>query len=183
MTLPANGLPYGLRDVKLTPRDSVTGAYSTFVDLPASRTMSWEESEDFEELKGDDITQASRGDGPDIDWDLEQGGISLEALAVLGGGTVVETGVHPNIVRTFTKLGTTARPWFRVDGKAISDNSGDVHVTLYKCKAEGGIGGSFEEGSFHMNESSGKAYPDKERGDELYSIVHNETEAAILQPV
>ena len=49
----AETLPFGLRDVKLTPV-SAAGVLGTSVDLPNGRTMSWEESEDFTTLRGDD---------------------------------------------------------------------------------------------------------------------------------
>ena len=40
--------PFGLRDVKLTPfTDETTEALGTAVDLPASRTLSFTEAEDF----------------------------------------------------------------------------------------------------------------------------------------
>ncbi|MFT8046885.1 hypothetical protein ACMYMB_23080, partial [Salmonella enterica subsp. enterica serovar Enteritidis] len=54
-------LPYGLRDVKLTPL--VNGVPGTPVDLPNARTLSFSESEDSEELRGDDKIVATRGKG------------------------------------------------------------------------------------------------------------------------
>ena len=53
MALATNVLPYGLRDVKLTPIDDA-GVLGTPVDLPAARTFSFSEAEEFEELRGDD---------------------------------------------------------------------------------------------------------------------------------
>lgn len=175
----ANALPYGLRDVKLTPIDDA-GALGTFVDLPAARTLSWTETEDFEQLRGDDVVQAERGNGAIVDWDLEQGGISLEAYAVLAGGEVVESGITPAAVRTYSKKGTDSRPYFRIDGQAINDNGGDTHVVIYKAKATGDIGGEFSDGSFLLTSASGSGYPNG-AGD-LYDIVQNETAAAIVQP-
>jgi hypothetical protein len=182
MALPANALPYGLRDVKLTPRNA-DGTYGTMVDLPAGRTLSWAEVEDFEELKGDDVVQAERGAGPTVNWSLEQGGISLEAYAVLAGGVVTTSGLTPNIVKTYSKSGLQSRPYFRIDGQAINDNGGDTHPVIYKCKATGDIGGEFSEGSFELTSASGRGYPDVENDNELYDLVQNETAAAITQPV
>lgn len=183
MALPVNSLPYGLRDVKLTPIDPSTGAYGVMVDLPASRTLTWAESEDFEQLRGDDIVQAERGNGPVGSWDLEQGGISLAAYAVISGGTTGEAGISPNIIRTFSKTGLQARPYFRVDGQAINDNGGDTHVILYRCKSTGDIGGEFTDGAFTVTKCSGSFYPDQNHASKLYDVIANETVTSIIQPV
>lgn len=180
MALAANALPFGLRDVKLTPINA-SGAYGTFLDLPASRTLSWSDTADFEELRGDDVVQAERESGTSVDWDLEQGGISLEAYAAIAGGTVTSTGVTPNIKKTYAKDSDDSRPYFRIDGQIISDNGGDVHLVIYKAKATGDIGGEFSEGSFELTSASGRSYPNAT--GKLYDIVHNETSAAIVQPV
>lgn len=182
MPLPENMLPYGLRDVKLTPMNSLTGVYGTMVDLPASRTFSFAESEDFEELRGDDIVQAEHGNGPLIDWDLEGGGMPLNALKVVAGGTVTDSGVTPSMKRVWLKAGTDARPEFHVEGQAINDNGGDTHVVVFRCKATGDIGSEFAEGSFAMLSASGRGYPDQNHSNKLWSIVQNETAAASVVP-
>ena len=60
MTLATKALPYGLRDVKLTPLGVDGATPGSAVDLPASQTLSFSETEDFEELRGDDTVQASQ---------------------------------------------------------------------------------------------------------------------------
>lgn len=184
MALPTSALPYGMRDIKVTPITSdVAGVvtYGTFVDLPASRTLSWTQNEDFEELRGDDVVVAERGNGLLIEWDLEGGGISLDAKAVMDGSINTTSGVSPNSIKTNATIGTTSKPYFRIDGQAINDNGGDTKVILYRCKATGGLEGSFEEGSFTMTSCSGKAYPNS--AGKLYDVLHSETAAAITQPV
>ena len=182
--LPDNALPYGVRDIKVTPITADVAAaitYGTMVDLPASQTLSWSETEDFEQLRGDDTVVAERGNGPLIDWTLEQGGISLNAYKVIVGGTTTASGTTPNQKVTHAKLGTDARPYFRVDGQAINDNGGDTKVTLYRCKATGKIDGSFENGKFKTTAISGTGYPNAD--NKLYDTVQGETAAAIIQPV
>lgn len=174
--------PFGLRDVKLTPfTDDNTETLGTSVDLPASRTLSFTEAEDFEELRGDDKVITARGLGPSVDWDIEAGGISLEAVNVIIGGTVVTSGVSPAEVKTFKKKATDARPFFRAEGQAISDNGGDVHVLLYRCRCTGDFEGEFSDGSFFLTSCSGQAFPSLEAGEEdtLYDIIYNETVTAI----
>jgi hypothetical protein len=178
----ANYLPYGLRDVKLTPI-SAAGAYGTMVDLPVSRTLSFTESEDFTDLRGDDSLVASRGSGPSVSWDLEAGGISLEAYAVIAGGTVTASGVTPNQKKSYTKTGDQSRPYFMIEGKSINDNGGDTHCVIYRAKATGDLTGEMSDGAFLLTAASGTGFPDTFHANKVYDWINNETEAAIVQPV
>lgn len=168
-------LPFGLRDVKLTP--IVDGVLGTAVDLPNSRTFSFEEAEDFEELRGDDKVRATRGKGPSVSWELEAGGISLEALVVIGGGTVVVTGTGATEVKTYSKKVTDSRPEFQVEGQALSESGGDFHALLYRCKVNGNISGELGDGAFWLTGASGIAMGDA--SDNLYDLIHNATVTAI----
>lgn len=175
-------LPYGLRDVKLTPLGADGATPGTPVDLPASQTLSFSETEDFEELRGDDTVQASHGSGPIVEWELESGGISLEAYAVMAGGTVVTTGVAPNTSKRYTKLIGDARPYFKIEGQAINDNGGDFHGIIYRAKADGSLEGELGDGSFWISSASGRGYGSLESAtlDRVYDFVHNETQTAIV---
>jgi hypothetical protein len=179
MTLPAP-LPFGLRDVKVYTL-TAAGVKGTAVDLPNSRVFSFDESEDFEELRGDDKVVTTRGLGPSVDWSLEAGGISLEALVVMNGGTLTVTGTTPNIKKTYAKKATDQKPEFFVEGQALSENGGDFHCVLYRCKATEGISGELSDGSFFVTEASGTALPSRATGtlDALYDFVHNETAVTI----
>lgn len=179
MALPSYGIPFGLRDVKLWPLDATGETPGTIQDLPASRTLSFSDTEDFEELRGDDTLITSHGAGPTADWNLESGGISLECYKIMAGGAIVTTGVTPNIKKTYTKLGTDARPFFKAEGQSISDSGGDVHGILYKCKADGELGGEFSEGSFYLTAASGTGFA-RTSDAKIYEFVHNETAAAIV---
>jgi hypothetical protein len=178
MALPDLALPFGIRDIKLKPLDSLGENPGTAVDLPAARTLSFKETEDFEELRGDDVLIASHGAGPVTEWELEGGGISLLAYVVIAGGANVLTGVTPNQKRTFTKLRTDARPYFQPEGQAISDSGGDVHAVLYRCKADGDLEGEFANGGFFLTQCAGKGYGSAV-SNKLYDFVHNETAVAI----
>lgn len=182
MALPSTALPYGMREVKLTPYTTEAATtLGTGVLLPASQKLTFSESESFQQLRGDDIVQASRGSGPEVSWDLEAGGISLEAYVILAGGATVASGTTPAEVNTFTKMATDSRPYFKAEGRAISDNGGDFHVVLYKCKCTGDIGGEFADGTFMLTSASGEAFSATLTGSEgkLYEFIHNETAVAI----
>jgi len=179
MALAGYALPFGLRQVVLTPI-LASGVLDTAnrVKLPAARTFTFAEAEDFETLEGDDKIEASHGAGPTVDWELEGGGISLDIWKILSGGSIVSSGTSPNAVRTFTKLTSDARPYFQVEGRAISDNGGDFHGIVYRCKADADLKAEFSNGSFMLTNASGKGYGDQV-SSKLYDFVHNETAAAI----
>lgn len=175
MPLTTIPLPFGLRDVKVRP---LTGDVAgTSVDLPNARTLQFAEAEDTEELRGDDGLVAIHGKGPQVNWQLEGGGISLEAVKTMFGGTIVSSGVTPNQVKSYKKVGTDGRPYFQVEGQAISDSGGDFHVLIYKCKAEGDLSGQLADGGYWLTGAQGRGLPNG-AGD-LYSLIQNETAAAI----
>lgn len=182
MPLTTIPLPYGLRDVRVTPytTDAAT-ALGTAVDLPYGQTFSFSESEDFEDLRGDDKLIATHGQGAEIEWELEAGGISLEALKIFAGGTISESGTTPNQIKTFQKKVTDNRPYFKAEGQAISDSGGDFHCIVYKCKVTDSIEGEFADGSFYVSKMKGKGLPATLTGkvDVLYEFVQNETATAI----
>lgn len=181
MTLPDPFLPYGLREVKLTPLGVGGGTPGTALKLPLSRTFEFSDTESFNQLRGDDGVAASHGDGCVVNWSLEAGGISFEAYAAMAGGAVVSTGVTPNVKKTYSKKTTDARPYFKAEGRALGDTGGDVHGIVYRAKATGDIGGTWGDGEFFLTKASGEGYGSLESGktDLAYDFVGNETATAI----
>lgn len=173
-------LPYGLRDVKVAPIDPADGTVGTMVDLPNSQTLSFTENEDFQELRGDDKVVAKRGNGPTVDWELDNGGISLEAYVIMNGGTLEVSGVTPSTIKKYSKKGTDSKPDFWAEGQAMSESGGDFHMVLYRCKADGGMEGELTDGEFWVTQASGTGFANLT--DDLYDMVENETVAAIVQP-
>lgn len=179
MTAPTS-LPYGMRDVKLTRYDDASGSVlgAESIDLPNMQTFSFSESEEFTELRGDDSLVAIHGQGAQVEWDLEAGGISLQAWEILTGGTVTEEGLTPNRTWRLRKRSHDARPYFRAEGQAISDSGGDMHGIVYRCKANDTIEGEFADGEFFITSASGQGLPLLDT-DILYDFVQNETATAI----
>jgi Fibronectin type III domain len=183
MTAPL-ALPYGLRDVKLTRYTDAGGTVldtGTSVDLPNSQTFSFSESEEFTELRGDDKLVATHGQGSQVDWQLEAGGMSFAAWEIISGGVVTLTGLSPNQKWVLRKLSTSQRPYFRVQGRSISDSGGDVHGIVYRCRADDTIEGNFADGEFFITSCSGKGLPliNSDIFDLLYDFIINETATAI----
>lgn len=180
-------LPFGLRQVALTPyTDAAATTLGTSVYLPNPRTLSFAEVEEFEDLRGGDRLVTSHGNGGEVEWELEGGGTSFEAVAVMYGGIVNTTGVTPNQVKTLTKyVGTTfaqsQRPSFRITGRSISDSGGDFWCIIYRAKATDNLEGEMSDGSFFLTGASGKGYASNEAStlNRIWQWVQNETETAI----
>lgn len=176
-------LPFGLREIKLTPyTDATATTLGSAVKLPNARTLSFAEAEDFEELRGDDRLVASHGSGPNVEWELEGGGISFEAGAVMYGGTVSTSGVSPNQIKKWRKKVTDQRPQFKIEGQSISDSGGDVHCVIYRAKATDNLTGEFGDGQFFLTGASGIGMPSLVVADldYVWDFVQNETTTAIV---
>lgn len=183
MTAPVNdALPYGVRDLKFTQYlDALGTVLSTVsVDLPYIQTLNFTEAEEYTELRGDDKLITTRGRGAQVNWDLESGGLSIPGWAVVTGGSVIERGLTPDREIELQKRATATRPWFRIDGKIISDSGGDVLVRIYRCRANGDISAGFTDGEFQTTSVSGVGYPLlDDANDLLYSIFRRETSKAL----
>jgi hypothetical protein len=176
MALASSAIPFGLREVEITPIND-DGTEGDKVKLPASRTFSFSETEEFEELRGDDGIVAVRGSGAQVEWDLEGGGISLEAWKVLSGGNLDSSGTTPEEIKTFSKKDTDSRPYFKVRGRAISDSGGDFVCELFKCRATGDLTGEMSDGEFWLTGASGQAMG-RDADRVVYEFRHRETAAA-----
>lgn len=177
-----DALPYGVRDCKLTEYIDAGGTVlgTTSVDLPYMQTLSFSESEEFQELRGDDKLITTRGQGAQVEWDLEAGGMSTPVWAILTGGSVIETGVTPNRIIELRKKATESRPFFRIDGKIISDSGGDILVRIYRCRCNDTIDADFSDGEFMTTAVSGVGLPLlDDTNDLLYSIFRRETSQAL----
>jgi len=171
--------PFGLRDVKITPITNL-GAYGTMIDLPNAQTFSFSESEDYSTLRGDDKDVAKRGNGPTVEWTLEAGGISLEAYCAINGGTLTVAGTGATLKKTYKKKANDSRPYFYVEGQAISEGGGDFHGVVYKAIADGSMEGEMKDGEFWVTKADGSGIGDT--NNNLYDFVENGTAISIVTP-
>lgn len=183
MALATTPLPFGLRDVKVQLlTDDGTATVGGKVDLPYGRTLSFAEAEDFEDLRGDDALIASHGAGPNVEYELESGGLNFEAVRVMYGGTVTTSGVTPNLQKRWRKLTTDTRPYFKIEGQSISDSGGDVHCVIYRAKSTDNMEGELGDSSFFLTGAQGKGYGNNIVGPDfnaVYDWLQNETVTAI----
>lgn len=186
MALTTTPLPFGLRDIKLTAYTDAAGTTlsATSIDLPNARTLEFTDSESFTELRGDDRVVASHGSGATVEWSLENGGLPFEAFKLMSGGAITETGTTGSAKKIYAKKVTDQRPYFRVEGQAISDSGGDVRIVLPRCKATGELSGSFTDGEFFLTSASGAAFamPSGPDIDVIYKFIHNETISTFAEP-
>lgn len=182
MALAETALPYGANDLKLTKYSDGLGTVlsNTSVDLPYLQHLNFTEAEEFAELRGDDKLITTRGRGAQVNWDIEGGGISAPAWAVITGGSVIASGISPNAVIEIRKRATQSRPFFRIDGKILSDTGGDILVRIYRCRANGDITANFADGEFTTSAIAGVGMPLlDDTNDLLYSIFLRETSTAL----
>lgn len=163
--------PFGLRDVKIT---NIGGTSQE--DLPAARTMSFTERIKSNELSGDDKVLAVVAFSDAVEWQLEGGGISLAAYAIMTGRTVTTAGTTPNQTDTLTGSAQEQFPYFKIYGRSLGDGSDDIHVKVWKAKLTN-IQGQFGDGEFFVTQASGVAIDDGTNG--IFDIVQNETAATL----
>jgi hypothetical protein len=77
---------FGLREIKL-----VVGA--TLVSLNAAQTMTFKERVKSGELSGNDKTLAVVASSDALEWELEEGGISMQAYGLITGRTPTLSGI------------------------------------------------------------------------------------------
>lgn len=162
--------PFGLNQIRL-----VRGV--TVVTLAVSRTLQFNPRMLTGELAGSDALREVASTIEALEWSIEEGGVPLEAWALMTGLTATETGTTPTRVLTLPGDAATAMPYFSIYGKALGVGIDDIHVLLPNCKLTGNIEGSFSYGEFYMTGISGIAV---QRGTaDLFTIVQNETAAAL----
>lgn len=171
MPLTSSTKPFGLRQITLVPLPS-----GSAVVLPAALTLSFSESLISGELRGDDAVQAIAAITDKIEWSLEAGGLSFEAIKVMTGRTIAASGTTPSQKNTLTIAAGDTMPYFKIYGKIVNDDGSDVHCLLYKCKLTGGLEGEFKEGEFYIQKCEGVAITN---GTKIAELVHNESATTV----
>lgn len=163
---------FGIRDIKIT---NLAG--TTQVDLPNAMTLTFKERLTSGELRGDDSTVAIVAFTDAVEWELEAGGISLEAWALMTGRTITLTGTTPSQVNTLLAQAGDAYPYFKIYGKSMGDGADDIHIKINKAKLTGALEGEWKDAEFFVTKCSGIAV-DPGAGA-IYELVQNETATAL----
>jgi len=138
-------------------------------------------STETQELRGDDAIVAQRTTVNGVDWTLEAGGISFEAMVVIAGGTVSSTGTTPAVVKKWVRLGTDAYPDFFIEGQAMSESGGDHHTVIHRAKANK-VAGTHADQEFWVTSCEGTGIATLTVADvgKVWSMVADETVTAIV---
>lgn len=161
--------PFGLRQVGLYSSDG-----SGKVLLPAAMMLHVTpaiESQTFA-AEGRNVGAAAFVSG--AEWELEAGGLSLEAYAKLTGLSAAASGSTPNRTLTLAADAGNVFPYIRIYGRAVSDTGG-VKCRLYRCKLTA-LEGTFRGKDFWISYASGVAVSN---GTLVLDFVQEETAVAL----
>ena len=126
---------FGLREVRITPYNSAA-VLGTPVALPIAQTLSFRLLNDQKELKGDDQLQEIALYNRRVEASLEKGGISLEAAAIMTGGTVTTSSTTPTEKKELAVTGTNYSQYFRIEGRTVNaDGTSGSYAEITYCKA------------------------------------------------
>jgi hypothetical protein len=163
--------PFGMRQIVV-----VNAGGTAYATLPAAQTLKFGERVVSEELPGNDQVNAVVSIADAVEWELEHGGISLEAYALLTGRTATESGTTPTRSYTLAARAGAAFPYVQIRGKAIGEGIDDIHVKLPKAKITGNIEGEFSQGKFFVTKCKGIAI---DNGSNMWEWVQHETAATL----
>jgi len=178
-TLTYSELPFGLRAARLAQLTTEPATYGTAIDVPRIQNIQMAEEEDSTELNAADVrvaihTFATRGTG-----NIASGGMNLDSLVVLNGGSVSLSGTTPNRISTFSRKSTDIKKYFKMTGQIYADDAGDVHMIWYKTKCSGGPTYAANQGEFMVQQGDLEAVYTGEVPGRLYDLLAHETITAI----
>lgn len=172
---------FGVKDVKISKLKSDTTEGLTFdkaVDCPAIQKLGLKPIIEEYSLEGDDGIVDTDAQLQGYEFSIENGKISLEALAILEGGTHLEADSDEE-AETYTNKSTDKLNYFKIEAQIANTEEGDIHIVLPKCKATGGVEVSFANKEYAVVSFSGKAIPTT-KDSECRQIIKNKIAKAIV---
>lgn len=159
---------FGLRDIKVT---NIGGTVQA--DFPAAQQLTFRVRLRSGELSGDDalLSVVSFVEAAEISFG--EGGVDLDAMAIMTGLGATVTGSSPNEATTMTMSAGDALPYFKLYGKSLGEGGDDLHVKFFKVKLNSAPEFSIQDGQFSMTNLSALAVDDGTNG--ILDIVQNET--------
>lgn len=162
--------PFGLREVVLYNEDGTLA-----VALPRAMMFHFTPLLDTYVATVEGLMVGINSRLAGFEWEIEGGGLSLEAFAKLTGDTTSLTGSTPNRVLTMSQDAGDAMPYLRVYGRALSDEGGQARIRVYKAKLTA-IEGTFRNREFWVTYSKGVAVKGT---NPLYEVAQQETSAVL----
>jgi hypothetical protein len=161
--------PYGLRQVALYSSDG-----SGKILLPAAMMLHVSPKAVAETFSAEGRNVGAAAFLSGAEWELEAGGLSLEAYAKLTGLSAAASGTTPNRTLTLSLEAGNIFPYIRIYGRAVAD-AGDVYCRLYRCKLTA-LEGTFRGKEFWISYASGVAVSN---GTLVLDFVQHETAVAL----
>lgn len=177
---------FAIEDAKIGKllTDPVGGpaTYATLIDVPGIKEITFSPEINNVELRGDNKRLESDSILVGGTISVSHAKMSLDALAVMMGGTVTDSGTTPNQKATFTRLSTDAFSYFKIEGKTptggIDQPAGDGHLLFHKCKVTDGEFTGFAEEDYRTVSFDAMCVW-LIATDKLFDIILNETAVAI----
>lgn len=132
---------FGTKDAKIAkltadPAGGTT-TYAASVDVPGIKSIVLGGDIEVKELRGDHSLLDSDSTLTNITVTFNYAKLNLDAIVVMLGGAVADSGSTPNQAATYSLLGTDGLfNNFKFTAQVFSTDfaGGDAHFTLYKCK-------------------------------------------------
>ena len=190
MAIPHQSKLYGISDMRIAKMtaDPPGGAatYSASIDITGVKKML---------MSGAVQTKSLRGDNTLLDIDSTINGVSAvidyakwnsDAMNILMGGAVADSGSTPNQVSTWRLLGgapplvPSLPNFFKIEAKAVDVDyiNGDCHIILWKCKIDAFPLFGFNEEDYQLFNFGVQCAPRAADGFWV-DVIYNETLAAI----
>lgn len=179
--LPGDPIVFGLYDCgvyAMTDATSSPETYGSKVDVPGIRRLNITVNFDpLEELRGDNTVLAYVGGKvASVDIDAENAILDIEALDVIMPGVASSGGSTPSEEKSFTLATDESAVYFKIVGHADLPDSGNVLVTIYKCRA-GSMNFQFQDNQFVIPGFNAKGV--ENAAHDIIEIHLYETETAI----
>ena len=180
MSLTTETKLYGIEEAKIWPLtgDSAEGlTYGSPVEISGISSLTINPVFESEILRGDNRILDVYRKPTMLEWEIRNAKLSLDALEIMLGGSVSLSGTTPDQTQTYVLSHGNMPKFFKLEGKSLFTDVGDVHFVLYKCKIDSM---ELEADQENYTEISvrGLAVTTK-NNDELMRIVFNETQTAI----
>jgi hypothetical protein len=180
MALTSNTKAFGIDDAKIsgiTVDNATALTYETGIDVPGIQAIGMSPSYIEKDLKGDEKTLDYYTKLESIEWNFTHAKVDLAVLEIIMGGTLASGGTAPASTETLSLKGADIPGYFKLEGQVKYTDAGDLHLVLYKCKANK-VDIEFKNEEYAVISASGKAIPTI-KDDKVWDIVINETAVAI----
>lgn len=133
---------YAVEDAKIAaitadPAGGTT-TYGSLLDIPGIKSVAIDGDITSSELRGDNTLLDANSKLSNISVTFNFAKLSLDALAVMLGGTVTDAGAGSAETATYRLLNTNSFGYFKFEAKTpaagVDEVAGDGHLVFYKCQ-------------------------------------------------